>query len=51
MENELRVLMIEDSLADAELEVRELKRAGLRVAHRVVDTEKAFREALPAFQP
>ena len=51
MEKELRILMVEDVPADAELEIRELKRAGLRVAHRRVDTEKAFREALPEFQP
>jgi diguanylate cyclase (GGDEF)-like protein/PAS domain S-box-containing protein len=43
--------MIEDVPADAELEVRELKRAGMRVVHRVVDTEGAFREALREFQP
>ena len=35
----VRVLLTEDVAADAELEVRELKRAGLRFSHRV--------EALP----
>ena len=48
---ELRILMVEDVQTDAELEVRELKRAGLRVAHRVVETEQTFREALKDFQP
>jgi diguanylate cyclase (GGDEF)-like protein/PAS domain S-box-containing protein len=51
MEKELRILIVDDSPADAELEVRELKRAGLRVAHRLIETEGAFREALKDFQP
>jgi diguanylate cyclase (GGDEF)-like protein/PAS domain S-box-containing protein len=51
MEKELRILIVEDAPDDAELEVRELKRAGLRVAHRRVDTEEAFREALREFRP
>ncbi len=51
MAKELRILLIEDVPTDAELEVRELKRAGLRVAHRVVDTEAAYREALRDFRP
>ena len=51
MEKELRILMVEDVPADAELEIRELKRAGLRVAHRRVETEEAYREALREFQP
>ena len=34
----IRVLLTEDVGADAELEVRELKRAGLRLQHRIVDT-------------
>jgi len=51
MKEELRILMIEDVPSDAELEIRELKRAGLRVAHRLVETEEAFREALRESQP
>ena len=51
MEMELRILLIEDVPTDAELEIRELKRAGLRVVHRVVDTEAAYREALREFRP
>ena len=45
MEKELRILIVEDVPTDAELEVRELKRAGLRVAHRIIETEEAFRSA------
>ncbi len=47
----IRVLLTEDVAADAELEVRELKRAGLRVTHLVVDTEQAFVRALREFEP
>jgi diguanylate cyclase (GGDEF)-like protein/PAS domain S-box-containing protein len=51
VETELRILMVEDVPTDAELEIRELKRAGLRVAHRLVDTEDGFRGALRDFRP
>jgi len=44
----IRILLVEDNPADAELELRELKRAGLRLEHRVVDTEQAFRRELTA---
>ena len=47
----IRVLLTEDVAADAELEVRELKRAGLRVAHRIADTEESFVAALREFDP
>jgi diguanylate cyclase (GGDEF)-like protein/PAS domain S-box-containing protein len=47
----IRVLLTEDVAADAELEVRELKRAGLRIAHRIVDSEESFSSALREFSP
>ena len=47
----IKVLLTEDVAADAELEVRELKRAGLRVAHRIADTETTFLAALREFAP
>ena len=47
----IRLLLIEDSPADAELEVRELKRAGLRVEHRLVDTEGTLRDELVRYGP
>src|SRR2546428_516742 len=47
----LRVLLTEDNPADAELELRELKRAGLRIAHRIADTEQGFVSALREFSP
>src|SRR6266852_8385564 len=47
----IRVLLAEDVTADAELEVREIKRAGLRVSHRIVDSEKDFIRELREFAP
>jgi diguanylate cyclase (GGDEF)-like protein len=47
----VRVLLTEDVAADAELEVRELRRAGLRFTYLVVETEQAFVEALHDFAP
>src|SRR5688500_13291765 len=47
----VRVLLAEDVAADAELELRELKRAGLGVVHRLVDTEQSFGRALREFAP
>src|SRR5437870_712577 len=47
----LRLLLTEDNPADAELELRELKRAGLRIAHRIADTEQGFVSALREFSP
>ena len=45
----IRVLLAEDVRTDAELSLRELKRAGLRVEPLVVDSEAAFRRALAEF--
>ncbi|HUQ24644.1 MAG TPA: EAL domain-containing protein [Burkholderiales bacterium] len=47
----IRVLLTEDVVSDAELEVRELKRAGLRVTHLITDTEQTFTAALRDFAP
>ncbi|MGH8689308.1 MAG: EAL domain-containing protein [Burkholderiales bacterium] len=47
----VRVLLTEDSRPDAELELRELKRAGLAVTHRIVDAEPEFVAALKEFVP
>jgi diguanylate cyclase (GGDEF)-like protein/PAS domain S-box-containing protein len=43
--------LAEDVITEAELELRELKRAGLRVRHCVVDTEEGFRRGLEEFDP
>src|SRR5208282_3487957 len=49
--NRIRILVVEDIKTDAELEIRELKRAGFRVEHRVVETEPAYRSSLSEFRP
>ena len=46
-----RLLIVEDVPADAELEMYELKRAGLSVTSRIVETEDAMRAAIDAFKP
>jgi diguanylate cyclase (GGDEF)-like protein len=51
MGQELRIVMVEDVEVDAELAERELKRAGLAVRARRVETEEDFRRELGEFQP
>jgi diguanylate cyclase (GGDEF)-like protein len=51
MGQELRIVMVEDVESDAELAERELKRAGLAVRARRVESEEAFRRELGEFQP
>lgn len=47
----LRLLFAEDNPNDVDLALRELKRAGLRIAHHVVDSKEAFTTALRGFGP
>ena len=47
----VRVLLAEDNRDDADLAVRELKRAGMVVAHRIVESRDAFESALREFAP
>ena len=47
----IRVLLLEDVRTDAELALRELRRAGLRTQTRVVSDEDSFREELTGFAP
>ncbi len=48
---QLRVLLLEDSAADAELIERELEQRGLRVTAQRVDTATAYEGALREFNP
>jgi diguanylate cyclase (GGDEF)-like protein/PAS domain S-box-containing protein len=48
---QLRILVVEDSPADAELAVRELRLTGLALDFRRVDTEDNFRRALDEYKP
>jgi PAS domain S-box-containing protein/diguanylate cyclase (GGDEF)-like protein len=47
----VRVLIVEDVAAEAELAIRRLVQGGLRCTHVRVDTEKDFRGALRSFRP
>ncbi|MGE0454935.1 MAG: response regulator [Vicinamibacteria bacterium] len=47
----LRILVLEDTPADAEIELRELRRAGLEVEALVVETRDGFLAALESFRP
>ena len=47
----IRLLVAEDVATDAEIEVRELKRAGMSIEHRIVDSEEHFRAELSGFSP
>jgi PAS domain S-box-containing protein len=51
MDKELRILILEDVPADAELEEHELRKAGLVFTSKVVATRKAFLQALDEFIP
>ena len=49
MDKELRILILENVPTDAELEERELRKAGLVFTSKVVDTREAFLKALDEF--
>jgi len=51
MGKELRILILEDNADDAELEICELRKAGLTFTPEIVDTNGAFQKALDEFSP
>lgn len=51
MGTKIKVLLLEDVATDAELELRELARAGFDCTSRCVETEQEFRDALFQFIP
>ena len=51
MDKELRILILEDVPADAELEEHELRKAGLVFTSKIVDTREAFLKELDEFFP
>jgi PAS domain S-box-containing protein len=51
MDKELRILILEDNPADAELEEHELRKTGLVFTLKVVDTREAFMKELDEFPP
>ena len=50
-ESPLRILIVEDHPADAELEIRELRRSGMNMLAQHVDTLPALEKGLDAFRP
>lgn len=48
---EIRILILEDFAGDAELNVRELRRANLTFVSQWVDTKEAFLTAMTEFEP
>ncbi|MDO8464401.1 MAG: EAL domain-containing protein [Gallionella sp.] len=50
-QKELRILLLEDSQDDAELNERELHKAGIRFTAKRVDSRETFTHALKSFQP
>ncbi|MDQ3195612.1 MAG: EAL domain-containing protein [Pseudomonadota bacterium] len=51
MDRDLKILLVEDVATDAELMVREVKRAGISCTSRRVDAEPDFRASLETFSP
>jgi diguanylate cyclase (GGDEF)-like protein/PAS domain S-box-containing protein len=51
LKEQIKVLLVEDVETDADLALRELKRAGIRCVGVRVDTESEFRRELTQFQP
>ena len=51
MPDELKILMLEDEPVDAELAMRELRKAEIAFSSRRVDTREAFVAALEEFRP
>lgn len=51
MENEIRILIVEDLASDAELNIRETRKVLDNCSFKVVDTEKEFINSLGEFRP
>ncbi|HEX4986753.1 MAG TPA: EAL domain-containing protein [Burkholderiales bacterium] len=51
MAEALKILFVEDVQIDADLEVRELRRTGMKVEFRRVESEASFLDALREFKP
>ena len=51
MSEQIRVLIVEDSIGDTDLDVMALESGGFDVEFRRVETEEGFREALDDFEP
>ncbi len=51
MEDELKILMVEDFPADAEFNIREIKKGGLNFVYTIVENKEEYIKALHEFKP
>ncbi len=51
MKKEIKILLLEDNRADADLILRQLKKSGMVFLSKIVETRKMYEEALDAFSP
>lgn len=51
MKENIKVLILEDNTADADLIIRHLKKSGLSFIHKTVESRKVFEESLDVFNP
>jgi PAS domain S-box-containing protein len=51
MDKELRILILEDEPADAELEEHQLRKAGMAIISKRVETKETFRKEIKDFNP
>lgn len=51
MDKELRILILEDDPADAELEEHELRKAGIAFISKLIDTKETFQKEIKDFDP
>lgn len=51
MKKDIKVLLLEDNFADADLIVRQLKKSEIKFSSKIVETRKSFEESLETFSP
>jgi signal transduction histidine kinase len=51
MKKEIKILILEDNVTDADLIIRQLHRSGIRFLQKIVETRKMFEESLDIFAP
>ena len=51
MKEDIKVLILEDNTADADLVIRHLKKSGMSFVSKIVESKKLFEESLDAFLP
>jgi|SRR3989344_8949475 len=51
MDKKIKILMLEDAATDAELEIRELEKAGINFESKVVNNQADFEKAVVEYSP